>query len=225
MDGPAVGGVDFTIRADDGAGGFVDLDVSLTSAVTVQDILDAINAHPLNNTGGIAIQAQLTAGNVFRLTDLNGRPITVRSTTGSEAAEFLGLVAPGGVEAIDPTGVLTGAEIHFPDSGSVFTTLSRLRDAIAAGDINGMERAIALIDEDISRATFAQAEVGSREQALVIASRNLEDEDVQLQSALSNEIEVDLVEAISNLTARQVSLQASLQAMANILQLSLLNYL
>jgi flagellin-like hook-associated protein FlgL len=48
---------------------------------------------------------------------------------------------------------------------------------------------------------------------------------VQLQSALSDEIDVDLVEAISNLTARQISLQASLQAMANVLQLSLLNFL
>ena len=35
----------------------------------------------------------------------------------------------------------------------------------------------------------------------------------------------DLVEAISNLTARQISLEASLRAMANVLQLSLLNFL
>jgi flagellin-like hook-associated protein FlgL len=38
-------------------------------------------------------------------------------------------------------------------------------------------------------------------------------------------VDVDIVEAISNLTARQVSLQASLQSMGSILQLSLLDYL
>jgi flagellin-like hook-associated protein FlgL len=67
--------------------------------------------------------------------------------------------------------------------------------------------------------------VGAREQALVIAGRNLEDDDVELRSALSDEIDVDIVEAISNLTARQVSLQASLQTIGNILQLSLLDYI
>ena len=48
---------------------------------------------------------------------------------------------------------------------------------------------------------------------------------MQLRGALSEEIEVDLIEAISNLTARQVSLEASLKTTANILQMSLLNFL
>jgi flagellin-like hook-associated protein FlgL len=46
-----------------------------------------------------------------------------------------------------------------------------------------------------------------------------------LRTALSDEIDVDLIEAISNLTARQISLEASLRAMANVLELSLLNFL
>jgi flagellar hook-associated protein 3 FlgL len=53
----------------------------------------------------------------------------------------------------------------------------------------------------------------------------MEEEDVQLRGALSEEIEVDIIEAISNLTARQISLEASLKATANILQLSLLSFL
>ena len=53
----------------------------------------------------------------------------------------------------------------------------------------------------------------------------LHDENTQLQSSLSDETDVDLVKAISDLTAKQYSLQASLQTTANILQLSILNYL
>jgi flagellin-like hook-associated protein FlgL len=53
----------------------------------------------------------------------------------------------------------------------------------------------------------------------------MQDEDVQLRSALSNDTDVDLVQAISDLTARQVSLEASLKTTASILQLSLLNFL
>jgi flagellar hook-associated protein 3 FlgL len=107
----------------------------------------------------------------------------------------------------------------------VFTTLIQLRDALASGDISGIERAISRIDDDLNRATFARAEVGAREKSLEITQRNLEDEDVELQRALSNEVDVDLIEAISNLTSRQVSLQASLQAMGGILQLSLLDFI
>ena len=55
--------------------------------------------------------------------------------------------------------------------------------------------------------------------------QNLEDEDVQLRTALSDEIEVDLVEAISNLTARQVSLEASLKRRRTSCRLSLLNFI
>ena len=39
---------------------------------------------------------------------------------------------------------------------------------------------------------------------------------MQLKSALSDDIDVDLVEAISNMTARQYALQASLQTSASI---------
>ena len=53
----------------------------------------------------------------------------------------------------------------------------------------------------------------------------LTDENTQLQSSLSDETDVDMVQAISNLTAKQYSLQASLQTTASILKLSILNYL
>ncbi|HMP07532.1 MAG TPA: flagellin, partial [Lacipirellulaceae bacterium] len=201
------------------------LDVNLAGATTVQQILDAVNNHPLNNTGGVAIVATLTPANAIQLTDVHGRPLRVLAVGGSAAAEHLGLVAPGGLQRHESSGTIAGGPIHYPDSSGVFATLTRLREAIASGDVVAMERAIGRIDEDIRRSTFAQAEVGARQRALEITQRNLEDEDVQLRQALSNEIEVDLVEAISNLTARQASLQASLQTMATMMRLSLLDYL
>ncbi len=53
----------------------------------------------------------------------------------------------------------------------------------------------------------------------------LQDENVQLKSALSDDMDVDLVEAISNMTARQYAFQASLQTAASLLQLSLLDFI
>ena len=72
---------------------------------------------------------------------------------------------------------------------------------------------------------FAAAEIGIRLRNLQVVDIKLQDENVQLQSALSNEIDVDLVEAISNLTARQFAFEASLRSTASLLQMSLLNFI
>jgi flagellin-like hook-associated protein FlgL len=62
-------------------------------------------------------------------------------------------------------------------------------------------------------------------QNLEFIDLRLQDENVQLQSALSQDIDVDLVQAISDLTARQYAFEASLRTTASLLQLSLLNFL
>jgi flagellin-like hook-associated protein FlgL len=196
--------------------------INLNAPETIGDVIDAINA-----VTGASVTARLaTVGNGIELVDntVGAGQLTIGQEFTSQAAEHLGLIPLGSTQAASTTGTIVGADRNLHESASVFTTLVRLREALASGDENAINRAIALIDGDVDRAAFARAEVGAREQALEISQRNLEDEDVQLQSALSNEIEVDLVEAISNLTARQVSLQASLQTMANILRLSLLDY-
>ncbi len=234
LDIPTIDGAEFTVVVNlgnidlDPEDDFAEFDVDLSGATTVQDVLDAINFATGNHSGGVSIGATLIIHDQVKriqIEDANHRQLTIRSAPGSEATEFLGIMAPGGTERTESSGTIVGNPLTYPHSGSVFTTLTQLYDALQAGDVAAMERAIAQIDDDINRATFARAEVGAREQALAIAQRNLEDEDVHLRSALSNEIEVDLIEAISNLTARQVALQASLQSMGAMLQTTLLDYL
>lgn len=210
---------DFWITARNGQ----TFNVSLAGATTIQDAISRINAAG----GGQVVAGLATTGNGIQLTDhtVGAGALSVTSNELSEAAELLGLVPANSTSATSSTGTLVGADRNFLETDSVFTTLIRLRDALTAGDLTAIGRSVAAIDVDIDRVVFAQAEVGARERALIVSNQSLEDEDVQLRSALSEEIEVDLLEAISNLTARQVSLQASLQAVANILQLSLLNYL
>jgi flagellar hook-associated protein 3 FlgL len=132
---------------------------------------------------------------------------------------------PAGSDTASSAGTLTGTDRNYLETESVFTTLFRLRDALTANDTEAITRAAAKLDDDLNRVVFARSDVGARQQGLELSQRSLQDEDVQLRSALSQEIDVDLVEAISNLTARQVSLEASLRATANLLQLSLLNFI
>lgn len=226
---PVESGPDFTIITQDAGGLDVSFDVDVSTAETLQDVFDLINTHPANNTGGVAIRAQLaTVGNGIELVDLNptgSGNLTVREVKRSPAGEYLGLIAEGADENTASGGVLTGSDRNFIEVESVFHTLIRLQNALHEGDIEAMERAIGQIDGDISRATFARAEVGARQRALEVTQFGLEDEDVQLRAALSDELDVDLIEAISNLTARQSALQASLQVSATLLTASLFDFI
>ncbi len=209
--------IDFTITTADGQ----EFGVDLSGATTVGDVLDAINA-----ITGAAVTARLAAvGNGIELVDNTGPgQITVSEVPGAGAAEFLGLI-PAGSDSAGSTGTLTGTDRNYLETESVFTTLFRLRDALIANDTGAISLAAAKLDVDLNRVVFARSEVGARQQGLELSQRSLQDEDVQLRSALSDEIDVDLIEAISSLTARQVSLEASLRATANLLQLSLLNFI
>ena len=211
--------VDFKITTASGA----EFGVDLSGATAVGDVLDAINA-----ITGAAVTARLaTVGNGIELVDntVGGEQLTVSESPENNAAEFLGLIPAGSDSASSSTSTFTGTDRNFLETDSVFTTLIRLRDAVSANDTAAISRAAAKLDDDLNRVTFARSEVGGRQQGLQISQRSLQDEDVQLRSALSDEIDVDLVEAISNLTARQVSLEASLRATANLLQLSLLDFI
>ncbi|MEX0642980.1 MAG: hypothetical protein WD468_09790 [Pirellulales bacterium] len=199
--------------------------VDLAGAKTVQDVIDRINGNPLNSS----VTAQLaTSGNGIQLVDssVGTGTLAVEKAEGSQAAKFLGFI-PNGTVSVNGSGsqVLTSEDRHTLEADGVFNTLLRLRAALQDGDVEGIGRAIELLDADLSRANFAAAEIGTRLQNLDVIGIRHEDENVQLQSALSQDLDVDLVEAISNLTARQFAFEASLRTAASLLQISLLNFI
>lgn len=214
---------DLAITARDGTQFWVDL----TGASTVQDVIDRIGAAATE--AGVAVSARLVAtGNGIELVDasVGGGTLTVEGVEGSQAAEYLGFL-PNGLVTTDGSGnsLLTSQDRHTYEVDSVYNTLIRLRSALEAGDSEAIGEAVARLDVDLDRVTFARGEIGTRLQSLDVVETRLEDESVQLQSALSDEIDVDLVEAISNLTARQYALQASLQTAGTILNMSILDYI
>ncbi|MGY8771714.1 MAG: flagellin [Pirellulales bacterium] len=73
--------------------------------------------------------------------------------------------------------------------------------------------------------SFVRAELGARDENVDLLKYRMEDETIELKSALSLEIDVDIVETISNLTAKQASFEASLRVIGQISQLSLLDYI
>lgn len=193
-------------------------EIDLAAATSVQDVIDAIAAQ----SGG-DITAQLVSnGNGIELVDNTGAD-SLRAE--GQVAQLLGFFESGEAQASSTSGTLTASDRHTLESDSAFNTLIRLREAILAEDYPAMGREINRIDTDLDRVNFARAELGARLQSLQTLEYRHQDEQVALRSALAEEIDVDLTEAISEFTARQYALQASLQVASNVLQLSLLDFI
>jgi flagellar hook-associated protein 3 FlgL len=229
MSSDAVLGNDLMIEARNGEQLWIDL----AGAETVQDVLDRINSHP-GNTPAIVTARLAQVGNGIELVDSSGGAgtLTVHTVEGSEAARYLGFVAedatssnPADVMLDGANQVLTSEDRHTLETDSVFNTLLRLRAALVDRNAPEIGAAFDRLDADLNRINLARAEMGTRLQNLEVVGVRLEDENVQLKSALSDDLDVDLVEAISNLTARQFAFEASLRTAGSMLQISLLDYL
>jgi flagellar hook-associated protein 3 FlgL len=219
---------DVEIVASDGTQLWVDL----TGAKTVDDVISRINSSPAN--GGKITASVAQVGNGIQLTDnaAGTGTLTVKSVEGSKAAEMLGFVADGqsqsdplNVKTVGSHQVFTSADKHTLETDSVFNTLLRLKTALQNNDTEEIGRTLDRLDTDISRVNFARSDIGSRLQSLGTIGDALTDENVQLKSALSDDTDVDLVQAISDMTARQYAFQASLQTAASIMKLSLLDFI
>lgn len=221
---------DFRITRADGA----QLDIDVSGAKTIQDVLDRINNHADNLDPATAVTARLaTFGNGIELTTadtVGATPLQVSRANFSEAAIHLGLI-PVGSDSSDPATVvggqptIVGRDVNLQEVEGVFTSLIKLSNALTENNLNEVSRNIAQLDAAQLQVNFARADIGARSQSLEVQQTRLDSEQVELRESLSKEIDVDLAEAISEFTARQAALQASLQATALITQLTLIDYL
>jgi flagellin-like hook-associated protein FlgL len=218
---PTEDGFDIEIVARDGTL----LEIDLSTATKVGDVIELINTDDQN--GGKVLARLAAVGNGIELIDNSGgsADFIVRRVGESRAIEWLGFTPVGTTQVASPMGSLQTDDRRQVAGEGVFHTLIQLRDALMADDVSAIGRATDLLKDDLSRANFARSEFGARVQALDSLEAGLENEEVELRRVLSQDFDVDLVEAISNFTARQYALQASLQTTAQLLQLSLLNYL
>jgi flagellar hook-associated protein 3 FlgL len=226
----ATSGPDFIVQRPDG----YQLKVAVGSAKTIQDVINLINNDPNNQVAANKVTAQLAStGNGIVLTTTDPStvsPLAVIEQNGSTAAQDLGLV-PAGQTQSNPatvsggTTTIAGADVNPQETDSAFNALVRLKTALENNDTNGINRAIGLLDGSSSQLDLTRADLGAREQTLNTVSTSLATELDNLQSSLSNTVDVDMASAITNLTALQTSFTATLQMTAQISKLTLLNYL
>ena len=207
-------GNDFQLQIVDNGGGpasvamvgnVLTFSADLASGFTAQDAVNLLAADPVLSTQFVAqLDTDAEPGN-----DGSGN-----------------LAATGPVDFSGGTSeVLRGNDVHLQETDGLFSALVRLRKALDDGNLLDVERAVEVLDRAASHLTFVRADVGARQQGLDTLKTRLDTEEVELKSALSQESEVDLVEAIMNLTARQAALEASYQTLGRVAKLTLLDFL
>ncbi len=186
------------------------------------DALDktlTIDIDPAATTANTVIAAVATEGTFVAQLDETSEP-------GNTGAGLIAFTGEAGQFSGGTAETLTGRDTNPQETKGVFNSLVRLSLALESGNsLLDIDRAAELLRDDLTRLDFVRAEVGTRQQSLDVLEIRVEDEEIILKQALSSEIEVDLVEAISTLSARQASFEASLQSTAAISQLSLLDFL
>jgi flagellin-like hook-associated protein FlgL len=177
-----------------------------------------VDIDPLSTTANTILAAINSEGTFTAALDTS----TDATNNGSGIVNATGIVATTSGGTADQ---LTGADPNPIEVKGVFSALLRMREALVANDQPSLERAAGLLDAAFDKVNFAHGELGARTQSLDALTTHLEDEQTELKKSLSDEVDVDFVQAVSDFTARQASFQASLQLSAKMSQLTLLNYL
>jgi flagellar hook-associated protein 3 FlgL len=207
-------GDDMIITRSDGT----TFNVEVTGALTVQDVIDRINTA---DAGGGVTASFATTGNGIVLTDTagGGGTMSVAAANFSDAAKDLGLFKPA------VGNVITGDDVDPVKATGVFSNLSNLLKSLQASDQQAITDAAAGLKADLESVVRVRGQTGARVQELESRQNRLEDENLATKSLLSNLEEVDMTEAISRFQTLQTALQASMQTMAKVMNLSLLDFL
>ena len=192
------GGNGLTLGQIDIVNGALSATVPLGGAVTVNDVLTAINGAGANVTASINSQ-----GNALQV--VSNDPTTtavVSEVAGGDTASLLGI---GG--------------------GNVFTALDTLREALVRNDTNGISASFANLNESLDGVLQARAEYGALVRTMDTLEIGHSANEVSETAQLSAVEDSDFVKDASDVAALQLALEATLNTSARVLQPSLLDFL
>ena len=109
--------------------------------------------------------------------------------------------------------------------GTIFQTLSDLKDALEDNNVNGIEDAMTNLEDHFDHITTKISDIGSKATRMLIKEGILQDSNLFNTERLSKIEDVDITEAIVELESKEVAYQAALNSSAKVMELSLIDYL
>ena len=177
----------------------------------------------------IDIDATLTTANTAMAAIIGATPFSATLDTATDPTnDGTGVLGTTGTVATTQGGtpeLIRGLDVNPREVKSVFNSLLRLSESLTDFDLGKIERAVQLLDVDFRRLSFARAEIGARGRDFDTLQRRMENEEVEIRSTLSQEIDADLVETISRLSAKQANMEATLRLIGQSLQLTVLSFI
>ncbi len=168
----------------------------------------------------------------------DGLRATITSSSGAPAAGDRFTIITGtqyqGDGAIQTIPIGTGQTVQTNIPGNqaftgpsvdVFRSIKSLTVALRGNYGGGMSQGITDSSTSIDQISSAQGQVGALESRLTSTSNSLQDAQSFLTTTLSQNQDVDLAKAITDLTMQQYAVQAASATLARVFQNSLLNYL
>ena len=137
---------------------------------------------------------------------------------GEDGADNVGSV-------IGPVDTIIGSDFNTRDAGGTLDTLLRLREAVSTGDIPEISRLQATLDLDLDRASRARGRVGVWSRNAQQLSEVAENRLISMKSQLSNETDADIATVVSDMSQRQLALEASMRLIGKTSQMTVLNFL
>jgi flagellar hook-associated protein 3 FlgL len=154
------------------------------------------------------------------------------SVTRNGLAQIDSVTYDGNAERYD-IGIGSDATVSLNEPGSTvfqsgqdqFQTLIDIRDNLLAGNTGALQTQLAELDIIDRQLGQGVARMGAVQNRITRAEEDLGDFNFQLESVLSDRLDADFTEVIIELNAQQNAFQAALNAGANVVQRSLLDFL
>jgi len=209
-----------TIHTRDGN----DYTIDLSSARTVQDVIDAVNS----GTGGHILASLAEYGNGIQLEDTIGGSdnlsVDENGQTGYMIAERLGLKKSVASDS------LVGDDVNPIKPEGLFSHLIALRDALRMnGDAAARDRAISQAAEAIAAAREnlrnRHGQVGAVMKAVQDRKTHMEDNILATETLRSDIRDIDFTEAITRYQNLYTALQGNLMTGSQLTSVSLLDFL
>jgi flagellar hook-associated protein 3 FlgL len=181
------------------ANGATEVDVDLSAALTVGDVLTAINGAGVNVTASI---------------NSNGTALEVRSNDPATVAIVT-----------DTDGGSSAARLGIQGGHDILKALQLLQEALAQDDQSAIGKLTTHLDAGLEQLLALRGEVGARLRRLELVDESQADLQLTMTTTLSQLEDVDPAEAFVHLSQQSTAWQAALASTARLLQPTLLDFL